>query len=117
MVTGPGLPSPTVHSPDGPFTRPTGVITAAVPHANTSVSSPDSQPARHSVTEMAASSAGMPRSGPSFSSVSLVTPGSRVPVRAGVTSRACGPDPYTKNRFIPPISSTRRCSRASSQTT
>ena len=99
------------------MTLPTGVITAAVPQAKTSVSSPETQPCCHCATEMAPSSAGMPRSGPSFSSVSLVTPGSRVPVRPGVTSRACGPDPYTKNRFIPPISSTRRCSAASSQTT
>ena len=40
-----------------------------------------------------------------------------VPVSAGVTMRADGPDPYTKYRFIPPISSTQRCSAASSQTT
>ena len=35
----------------------------------------------------------------------------------GVTIRADGPEPYTKYRFMPPISSTHRCSAASSQTT
>jgi len=31
--------------------------------------------------------------------------------------RAFSPEPWTKNRFIPPISSTQRCSEASSHTT
>ena len=41
IVTGPGWPSPTVHCASADFTDPTGVTTAAVPHANTSVISPD----------------------------------------------------------------------------
>lgn len=44
---------------------------------------------------------------------SRVMPGSREPVSSGVTMRS----PYTKYRFIPPISSIQRCSTASSQTT
>ena len=47
MVTSPGLPSPTVHAPCVDLTAPTGVITAAVPHAKTSVSEPSAQPSRH----------------------------------------------------------------------
>ena len=93
MVTGPGEPSPTVQPPSEPLTVPTGVMTAAVPHANTSVISPDAQPARHSSTEIRPSDAGMPRSGASVSSASLVMPGSVVPVSAGVMIRASGPEP------------------------
>ena len=48
IVTGPGSPSPTVHSRSAPLTRPTGVMTAAVPQANTSVISPEALPSRHS---------------------------------------------------------------------
>ena len=44
-------------------------------------------------------------------------PGSSEPDSSGVTSSASDPEPKTKNRFIPPISSTQRRSTASSQTT
>src|SRR6266508_2078226 len=50
MLTSPGAPSPTDHDPRADFTAPTGVTTAAVPHAKTSVSDPSSQPWRHSST-------------------------------------------------------------------
>jgi len=40
-VTSPGVAPEIVNSPSADFTEPTGVITAAVPQANTSVSSPD----------------------------------------------------------------------------
>ncbi len=50
MVTGPAPPSPTRQDPSRDFTVPTGVTTAAVPQANTSVISPEAQPARHSST-------------------------------------------------------------------
>ena len=93
MVTGPGEPSPTVQPPSFPLIVPTGVITAAVPHANTSEISPDAQPARHSSTEILPSDAGMPSSGASVSSASLVMPGSSVPVSAGVMIRASVPEP------------------------
>jgi hypothetical protein len=39
-VTSPGVPSPWVHSPSADFTVPTGVMTAAVPQAKTSVRVP-----------------------------------------------------------------------------
>jgi hypothetical protein len=83
----------TVQLPSFPLTVPTGVTTAAVPHANTSVISPDAHPARHSSTEILPSDAGMPRSGASVSSASRVMPGSSVPVSAGVMIRAADPDP------------------------
>ncbi len=44
-------------------------------------------------------------------------PGGVKPVSSGVTTSALAPEPKTKNRFIPPISSTHRRSTASSQTT
>jgi len=47
MLTAPGFVSPTGHEPLADFTAPTGVITAAVPHAKTSVSEPSAPPARH----------------------------------------------------------------------
>ena len=56
-VIGPVEPSPTVHDACALFTEPTGVITAAVPHANTSVIAPDSLPACHSSVETLPSSA------------------------------------------------------------
>ena len=62
LVTGPAVPSPIVHSPLLLRTVPIGVMTAAVPQANTSVISPEAQPARHSSTEILPSNAGMPRS-------------------------------------------------------
>src|SRR5438046_2899686 len=40
MVSGPGSPLPTIHPPSRHFTWPTGVMTAAVPHAKTSVMEP-----------------------------------------------------------------------------
>ncbi len=52
LVTGPASPLPTTHSVSAPRTAATGVMTAAVPQAKTSVISPDSQPARHSSTEI-----------------------------------------------------------------
>ena len=58
MVIGPGSPSPTVHdSLVALFTAPTGVITAAVPQANTSVIAPEALPSRHSSVEILPSSA------------------------------------------------------------
>ena len=59
----------------------------------------------------------MPSVGASRSSESLVIPGSSEPVSVGVRIRASAPDPYTKYRFMPPISSTHWCSAASSHTT
>ncbi len=72
---------------------PTGVMTAAVPQANTSVISPDSHPERQSSMQIRPSDAGMPSSGASVSSASLVMPGSSVPVSAGVMIRASEPEP------------------------
>ncbi len=46
-VTGPGVPSPWVHSPLALFTVPTGVMTAAVPQAKTSVRVPFAVSSRH----------------------------------------------------------------------
>ncbi len=54
---GPGWPSPIVHSALALFTDPTGVITAAVPHAKTSVSAPEELPSCHSSVEILPSSA------------------------------------------------------------
>jgi hypothetical protein len=39
-VTSPGVPSPIVHVSDPVVSRPIGAITAAVPHANASVTRP-----------------------------------------------------------------------------
>jgi hypothetical protein len=117
MVIAPGLPSPTVHEPRADFAAPTGVITAAVPQAKTSVSEPSAQPACHCSTLMRPSSTSYPRSRPSVSSASRVTPASNVPVSSGVMTLAFEPVPKTKNRFMPPISSIHRCSMASSHTT
>src|SRR5579863_520936 len=102
LVTSPGAPSPTTQPPEAPSTAPTGVITAAVPQANTSVSAPEAQSSRQADTEMRPSSAGMPSVGASRSRESRVIPGSSEPVSVGVTRRADEPDPYTKYRFIPP---------------
>ena len=94
MVTGPGVtPSPIVKLPDAPLTSPTGVTAAAVPHANTSVISPDSQPDCQSATEILPSEALIPRSGAMRNSESLVMPGSSDPVSAGVVIRAAAPEP------------------------
>src|SRR6266567_7145823 len=117
IVTGPGSPDPIVQPPDVPSTEPTGVITAAVPQANTSVSEPEAHASRHSWTEILPSFAGTPSVGASLSSESLVIPGRSEPVRAGVMMVAAEPEPCTKYRFMPPISSTHWCSAASSQTT
>src|SRR5207244_12305763 len=62
MLTSPGSPSPTVHDPRADLTAATGVMTAAVPHAKTSVREPSSQPARHSSTLIRPSSTLYPRS-------------------------------------------------------
>ena len=88
-------------------------MTAAVPHANTSLIEPSWQPSRHSCALMRPCSTVSPSAGAIVSSESRTTPGSSVPVRAGVNRVV----PRTKNRFIPPISSTQRRSTASSQTT
>src|SRR4029077_3304748 len=47
MVTGPGSPPATVHAAVSLLTRPTGVMTAAVPQANPSASSPAARAARN----------------------------------------------------------------------
>ena len=73
------------------LTSPTGVMTAAVPQANTSVISPLAQPSRHSSTLIRPSSARMPRSAATVSSDERVMPGSSEPVSSGVTSRAESP--------------------------
>jgi hypothetical protein len=57
MVISPGVPSPTVHECSALFTVPTGVMTAAVPQAKTSVSSPEALPSRQSSVEIRPSSA------------------------------------------------------------
>ena len=99
-------------------TLPTGVITAAVPQAKTSVSSPDVQPSCHCVTDHGRLlGAGTPRSGPSLISVVPGDAGQQGAGQRRGDQPAVRAYPYTKNRFIPPISSTKRCSSASSQTT
>ena len=45
--------------------------------------------------------------------VEVVTPARMLPVRAGVTTSVCSPEPYTKNRLFEPISSTHVRSSAS----
>src|SRR5215207_2363352 len=52
LVTGPPLPSATCTSPPFHFSEATGVITAAVPQANTSRILPDVAPSRHSSIEI-----------------------------------------------------------------
>ncbi len=47
MVTSPGSPPLWVHSPPADFTRPTGVMTAAVPQAKTSTRLPFAVSSRH----------------------------------------------------------------------
>src|SRR5262245_24086890 len=117
IVAGPEPPSPTVHSAPTFLTDPTGVMTAAVPQAKTSLIEPSALPACHSSTLIRPSSTSYPRSFARVRSESRVTPGRSVPVSDGVMTRAVLSDPYTKKRFMPPISSTQRCSIASSQTT
>ena len=56
-VTGPVPPSPTVQSWLLERTEPTGVMTAAVPQAKTSVISPLALPSRHSSVEIRPASA------------------------------------------------------------
>lgn len=63
----------------------------AVPHAKTFLISPETQPARQSLRLTDASAAGIPRAGPSRSSVSWVTPGSSLPLSGGVTRPAALP--------------------------
>ena len=50
MLTGPAWPSAIFQAPCADFASATGVITAAVPHANTSVMEPSAQPLLHSLT-------------------------------------------------------------------
>jgi hypothetical protein len=95
-----------VKSPVRAVTAPTGVMTAAVPQANVSVIEPSATPDRHSSTLIRRSVTVCPSSRATVISDSRVMPGSRVPVSSGVTSSASSPEPRTKNRFIPPISST-----------
>lgn len=47
IVTWPGVPSPWTHSPPSDLTVPTGVMTAAVPQAKTSVRVPFAVSSRH----------------------------------------------------------------------
>ena len=94
-----------VNSPSPCLTTDTGVMTAAVPHANTSVISPAAAPLRSSSTSILRSSTAKPASDANCSKESRVMPGSSEPDSSGVTSRADPPLPKTKNRFIPPISS------------
>ena len=94
-----------------------GVMTAAVPQANTSVISPAAAFFCHSSISTLRSSTANPASIASCSNESRVIPGSSEPDNSGVTSRADAPVPSTKKRFIPPISSTKRRSTASSHTT
>ncbi|PQM44271.1 hypothetical protein C1Y40_05568 [Mycobacterium talmoniae] len=105
IVTSPGWPSPTVNSPSACLTVDTGVITAAVPQANTSVISPAAVFFCHSSTSILRSSMANPASVANCSNESRVMPGSSDPDSSGVTSRADPPLPNTKNRFMPPISS------------
>ncbi len=117
-VTGPGVPSPISKDPPSYLTEPTGVITAAVPQANTSVRAPDATSFSHSSVEMRRSVTVAPSSRASSSSERRVMPGSSDPESSGVTTSWWpSPSVKTKNRFIPPISSTQRCSSASSHTT
>ena len=106
IVISPGPPSAMVNSPSPYLTRATGVMTAAVPHANTSVISPAATFFCHSSTSILRSSTANPASVAYCSKASRVTPGRIDPLNSGVTSRAVPPLPNTKNRFIPPISST-----------
>ena len=81
-------------------------MTAAVPHANTSVISPAVAFFCHSSTSILRSSMAKPASVANCSNEFRVMPGSSEPDSSGVTRRADPPLPNTKNRFIPPISST-----------
>lgn len=55
-VIGPGSPAPTVQSARADLTEPTGVMTAAVPQAKTSVRVPSALPCFHSSVEIRRSS-------------------------------------------------------------
>ncbi len=81
-------------------------MTAAVPQAKTSVISPAAAFFCHSSTSILRSSTAKPASAANCSNESRVIPGSSEPDSSGVTSRALPPLPNTKNRFMPPISST-----------
>ncbi|BCI87553.1 hypothetical protein NIIDMKKI_27590 [Mycobacterium kansasii] len=106
MVSSPGWPSAMVNSTSPYFTRDTGVITAAVPQANTSVISPTAAFFCHSAMSILRSSTVTPASVAKCSNESRVMPGSSEPDSSGVTSLADPPLPNTKKMFIPPISST-----------
>lgn len=62
MVISPAPPSPTFHSPRADLTSPTGVITAAVPQAKTSLIEPSALLARHSSVVIRVSPVSYPRS-------------------------------------------------------
>jgi hypothetical protein len=113
-VTGPGSPSPTVTSPPVCFTVPIGVITAAVPQPNTSVSTPEAAPPSHSCPEMGRSTTLMPRSRATVISESRVIPASTESRSSGVASSRLPSTPRkTKNRLFEPISSIQVRSSAS----
>ena len=88
-------------TPWGERSSPTGVTTAAVPHAKTSVISPEATPSRHSSMENFRSSTAWPSLPASSMIEARVMPSRMVPV-SGVTTR---PSAWTKKRFIPPSSS------------
>ncbi len=115
---GPGVPSPTTKrwsapSP-GAAKAMTGVTTAAVPQANTSVIVPSVTRSKTSSIAIRRCTGRSPCSGARVRIESRVTPSRMVPVRAGVTS---WPSAVTNRMFIVPHSSTQRCSAPSSQTT
>ena len=88
-------------TPCGERSSPTGVTTAAVPQAKTSVISPEATPSRHSSRENFRSSTAWPSLPASSMIEARVMPSRIVPV-SGVTM--C-PSAWTKKRFIPPSSS------------
>ena len=116
-MIGPGLPSPTSQLPVLDLTAPTGATTAAVPQAKVSTIDPEAQSARHCSTDTRPSSTTMPSSS---ARVEQRVAGDARQERAGQgggDDAAAVGRAWTKNRFMPPISSTQRRSAASSHTT
>jgi hypothetical protein len=101
IVSSPAGASMSPTSRPSPSSRPIGVMTAAVPQANTSVISPEATPSTHSDSSTRRFSTVRPRSRASSRIESRVMP-SRMLSESGVTRR---PSSYTSTMFIPPSSS------------
>ena len=98
----PDSPLATVTSNSLDLKRPIGVMMAAVPQANTSVTSPDLMSSSRSVSLIIVSTTSMPRSCMSWIRERRVTPGRMLPVRDGVST---WPSLCTTIMFMPPSSS------------